>query len=68
MIDIPIKDANRILQDLHEIARLAEWHCDDHADIKDQSPTDQVAHVNGLIRQLAFACIAYIRRAPQEPT
>ena len=35
-----------------EIAELVSWHCDQDADQSNESPEDNVAHVNGLVWQL----------------
>jgi hypothetical protein len=37
---------------LREIQSLVEWNYDEDADTENESPADNVAHVNGLVWQI----------------
>lgn len=45
-------DKSNLLDILGEIERYALEHCDEEADIGNQSPEDMRAHINGIIVQL----------------
>lgn len=47
---------------LAECIDLLGWHSDDDADEENQSPEDQVAHINGLVRRKLYAVIDQLRR------
>ena len=47
---------------LDEIKILSEWHIDYDADENNDSPDDQVAHINGLIYQKAKKVIELINK------
>ena len=44
-------DLDKSVSLLNEIKILSEWHIDYDADENNDSPDDQVAHINGLIYQ-----------------
>ena len=46
------KEIVRLIELLVDVEDLASWHCDDNADPNDDSPDDNVAHINGLIVQV----------------
>ena len=55
-------DNHKSVSLLDEIKILSEWHIDYDADENNNSPDDQVAHINGLIYQKTKKVIELINK------